>query len=140
MAQGWDYLRGRPGAEQDPDLVAARRALAAQAEEAKAEPQRPSPPAAALPAQSGPSGMAHKIPEDSVGTLLQVAGWILLALSAIVLAITVYDTDTDAGIGLAIGFGGIVQSLLLIGFGRMVTYMKATALLLAEAVDQQRAG
>lgn len=97
-------------------------------------------------AQSGP-------PVDAVAFFLEVVGWIGAALSVIggiVLFASASshgfeETDAAAQVAaVAIGLLGVIQSLIIVGFGRMIKYLseltssqgRATALL-QQAVDDR---
>ncbi len=87
--------------------------------------------------------------EDWVASGLEIAGWFAFFVSAAVLAFALYlatKADATESVGAIAGFGavGIVQSLLLVGFGRIVhntheaaEYQRQTAVLLAIALDER---
>jgi hypothetical protein len=66
-------------------------------------------------------------------TSLRVVGWIGLAASLLAALIIAYSRSEpygqyQVGPALAVGVVGVVQSLILIGFASMISYMKASAL------------
>jgi hypothetical protein len=82
--------------------------------------------------------------ESGVASALEFVGYLSIGL-AVVLAILIYATkDTEVGAGsldswsaLFVGVGGVIQGLLLVGLGHLIRYTKASAVLLARAVNDR---
>lgn len=72
---------------------------------------------------------------DGVGVTLEFIGWLALVLS--IVGGLVVARNGEPALGIAILIGGCIQSLVLVGFARVIRYTRETALLLRMAVDDR---
>jgi hypothetical protein len=77
---------------------------------------------------------------DSVGGFLQAVGWFAVVASILAAFIVVADSNASSEgsptLALAIGVGGVIQGFVLVGFGRLIGYLRSVRDLLAAALEQ----
>jgi hypothetical protein len=76
---------------------------------------------------------------DAIADGLEVFGWLGLVGSIVIGIAFVAWAGSEAespGLGLLLGFAGLMQSLLVVGFARIIRYTKQSADLLQIAVQQ----
>lgn len=101
----------------------------------------PAPSEGSISQQSKVETRVSSAGSSGVSSLLEVVGWIGLCLSllagvVIVAQASSYGDGSGVAFGFVFGIAGSIQSLLLIAFARVLTFCKATAVLLAENLEQ----
>jgi hypothetical protein len=80
--------------------------------------------------------------EDAVGLALEFLGWAAIAVAVVAGIVLINqsrgaNSTTPGSLGWLVAFGGSIQGLLLVALGRLVRYLRATALLLGRVVQQR---
>lgn len=111
-------------------------------------PYAASAQATAPPRRNPREGRVEALGKSGVANALEVIGVLGIIVSVIAGIVIVadassydpYSSGPDASLGWFVGIAGTVQSLLLLGFAKVLVFTKATAMLLAENLDEVRAG
>lgn len=121
--------------------VASSRKYRAQSNDVEGEALAQSHPAPPLVGGESPAAAAKARDAGGTASLLEAAGWVTAALGLLAGLLTTatlasdYSSSTSPVLGLVIGVVGLVQGLVLIGFGKMVGYLASIAASTERAAD-----